>query len=320
MSHSHGRMDRKGNYAVTVTVNTPFKSDNLSFNIVLLSIKPHLFRAYLACSGYIRHIYSYITTADTRESHGRAIRSQAAIVETTRVPEHQGRSGSRCTFLEQRFFRLSRSGSGQVRNASSGPRRRDVCHRSRTTIWFFTRSLLSCTGGVGPRWPSRPCSAAKRPQACAQNHRRGNLVHGPGQEQGSGPAGSGTRQAGPRTIRTVDSSAKYREGLEQGSKKGAGNAGVNHDGDPDGVWERRYEIMRHAATATHDRPWGLSVMILQGVAAWMCACPQASQTDRGSALAEPSGPSSSSTLTHPPNEVASVLTDMLLSSYLNQAI
>ena len=104
------------------------------------------------------------------------------------------------------------------------------------------------------------------------------------------------------------------------SNKGAGNAGVNLDGDPDGVWERRYEILRHAATATHDRPWGLSVMILQGVAAWMCACPQASQADRGSALPEPSGPSPSSGLTHPPNEVASVLIDMLLSSYLNRAI
>jgi hypothetical protein len=95
---------------------------------------------------------------------------------------------------------------------------------------------------------------------------------------------------------------------------------VSPCGDPDKIWEHRYESLRHAATATDVRPWGLSVMVMQGMAAWMLACPQADQAVNQSDTSASSGRSSSAASTHSPNEVASIMTDMILSSCLNRAI
>ena len=91
-------------------------------------------------------------------------------------------------------------------------------------------------------------------------------------------------------------------------------------GDPEKIWEHRYESLRHAATATDARPWGLSVMAMQGMSAWMRAYPQAEQAGSQSDTSASAVRSSLATSTHSPNEVASIMTDMILSSCLNRAI
>lgn len=91
-------------------------------------------------------------------------------------------------------------------------------------------------------------------------------------------------------------------------------------GDPDKIWEHRYEILRHAATATDVRPWGLSVMVMQGMAAWMRAYPQADQAGSHSDTSASPERSFSAASIHSPNEVASIMTDMILSSCLNRAV
>lgn len=314
------RAGRKPNYAVDVMLYMPLmtrKRTEIDFHTLRISVVMYYYRTCY-CIG--RYIFCYCPDWKIQRPHGRVIRSQAAAAETAGLSAQQVGSRARCPFLAERILRSSGFGAGTVRNAATGPHRWHFRHRGSAAIWLFTRCLLSRAGCVQSLRPSRTFSTAERAKAGPQAHRQDRSAHGAGQEQRSGPTGIGSCHDGPRSIRTVDSSAKYRESLGQGSKKGASGATVILCGDPDGIWERRYEILRHAAIATSDRPWGLAVMVLQGLAAWMRACPQADQTNGHTDTSLSPGHSSSTTSPHSSNEVASVMTDMLLSSCLNRAI
>lgn len=317
MRSEGNRAGRKANYAVYVMVFMPLVTrvrTDLGIRMPKILV---VARYYRACYYIKWYIYSYYPA---RKIHGRVIRSQAAAAETAGLSAPQIGSGARYPLLAERILRSSGSGAGKVRNAATGPHRWHFRHRSSAAIWIFARRLLSRAGCVQPWWPSRPFPTAERAKTGSQAHRQDRSVHGASQEQGPGPTGLRSCHDGPRSIRTFASSTKHRESLIQGSKKGASGATVIPCGDPDGIWERRYEILRHAAIATNDRPWGLAVMVLQGLAAWMRACPQADQTNGHTDTSLSSGHLSSTTSPHSSHEVASVMTDMILSSCLNRAI
>src|SRR5208282_4828477 len=184
------------------------------------------------------------------------------------------RAGHRRTVSDSRVFRSPRPGSGQVRDATPGAKRRTSGEPVSSPLRLLASLVLPSAGGVRAGRSAGTHATEAGTEKSVQAHRRSAGFRAPGAAGRSLPAFGSSGFASPRQIRYHRSSPQYRARLDAQSKKTAVNETLPHSvAAPE--WRARYEQLR--SDALNRGPGmssglGLAVFLRHGLTSWMRAC------------------------------------------------
>lgn len=209
-----------------------------------------------------------------RYTYGRQ-ESQPCQIRCTageRYAQPSTRRGDPRAFPKQRFLRLQRFSSGQVRDAAPSRRREGIGEPNSDCVWFFTPFFLPgpislCLSRDG--WLVAP---EARPTPSAQTHFRGPAVCAAVPTRRSDAAKRTSRPTGSRVLWHLCASSDYRAGVGSTPKK-TSLRDSDYSAVPitqhSGFWRVRYEELRSQALGGESKGRGLTLFLRQGMKAWL---------------------------------------------------
>src|ERR1700757_2109708 len=201
-------------------------------------------------------------------------RSQVQSSSARGLLASPSRAGQGRNVLNTGILRPSRLGSGQVRDATPGAKRRTGREPVGSPLRLVTPIVLSSAGGIRTGRPAGTNATQARTEKGTQAHRRSACFHPPSTAGGFFSRCPRSGFAGQKQIRYHRSSTQHRARFDAQSKKTA----VNEDPSPciaQQDWVPCYEQLRsEALSRCHgmSRGFGLAVLLREGITAWMRAC------------------------------------------------
>lgn len=200
-----------------------------------------------------------------------ASRSQTPDSSPTRDAKPASRRCYRRIVPHQRVLRCTRSGSGQVRDASPCRERRPSDYRGSGRIWFLAAIVLSGSVCLRRERLGWSCATQAWTQGSAQTDQQDYRLPSPDSSGRSVAGFSGSGQPGRQALRCGSPSTNDRTRVGASSKKTV-EVGLSSQQGKDFV--ERYEQLRHDALslrAGQTAPAGLALLLRQGMSAWMHA-------------------------------------------------
>jgi hypothetical protein len=177
----------------------------------------------------------------------------------------------RIVIFNKRFFQCRRSGTGEIRIAASGARRKYECIRSLQVLWVISSSLLSNFTGFQSRWHGRVISPGKRPPALSQVNRQSDGVYRSTNKKSAKANESNACSGFGKRTGSQDTFKKHRTGVSSTEKK---STLLNSSTSLDEI-QNNYEILRDISINdsynSGGRSWGLQLFLNQGSGAWFKA-------------------------------------------------
>lgn len=179
-------------------------------------------------------------------------------------------------FPRRGFFRRSRPGAGQVRNAPLSRVRRQVGDRECGRLWIFSPGLLPHPSRLQSRRTPWPSASQERPTGTAQAHPRTDYLSRAMPKRGPGIGLCCSGFTGPPEISDSPTSSNNRACSFRKKNSSPLNRPTAIEALPEKGWSNRYEALRQKAlTRARGRRCtlgvGLSLVLNQGVMSWMSA-------------------------------------------------
>jgi len=177
----------------------------------------------------------------------------------------------RIVIFNKRFFQCRGSGTGEIRIAASGARRKYECIRSLQILWVISSSLLSNFTGFQSRWHGRVISPGKRAPALSQVNRQSDGVYRSANKKSAKSNEPNACSGFGKRTGSQDTFKKHRTGVSPAEKKSPLlNSSVSLD-----EIQNNYELLREISIndpyISDGRSWGLQLFLSQGSGAWFQA-------------------------------------------------
>lgn len=171
------------------------------------------------------------------------------------------RTRARRAFSIGRFFRLTRSGASEVRDAATSAARRPFQSRSRCVVRVVASNVLSGRSNACRRWTERIVTAPARPQGRAQTHRRCHGFYREASPRRQSDVGAITGASDQDRTGLGGSPAQYRTrpGAQKKTLTSSSSAPLPATALP------TYERLRAEVIEGRARPEGLGAVIHHGL-------------------------------------------------------
>src|SRR5215510_8476577 len=202
-------------------------------------------------------------------------RSQTRSAQTPRGVEPAPAPGPPCALSRAQLLRPPRLGAGQVRDAAPGARRWRLDQPLGRGVRPVTSFLLSGRGGLRTVRPGRARAAQARTAGRAQAHPGGARRHCRGQSDRPFVEAGGIGAAAQAAARRLAAPTQHRAWA--GAAKKIAVSATAESGPHVVDLERHYEALRNQALNPAGQTplsGGLTVLLHEGVAAWVRAWSQ----------------------------------------------